>query len=107
MSMWLPKWSMCWMASAGSGLVAMLIELTFCPGNVRARRWARWCALSTVEMVLDRAQLEGEGARVAVVQHHQVEHRRGLQLAEITPAVADGAVAELERDAHGGIPVDR
>ena len=52
-----------------------------------------------VEMALDRAQLEGEGARVAVVEHDEVEHRRGLELAEIAPAIGDGAVAEFERDA--------
>jgi hypothetical protein len=50
---------------------------------------------------------EAEGARIAVVQHHEVEHRRRLQLAEIAPAVADGAVAEFERQPHGRIPVDR
>ena len=33
MSMWLPKWSTCCTASAGIGLVSMLIELTFWPGN--------------------------------------------------------------------------
>jgi hypothetical protein len=49
MSMWLPKWSICRTAIAGSGAVAMLIELTFWPGNARARRWAIWCALSTLE----------------------------------------------------------
>ena len=46
-------------------------------------------------------------ARVAVVEHDQVEHRRGLELAEIARAVGDGAVAELERDPHRGLPVDR
>jgi len=35
-------------AIAGSGVVAMLSELTFWPGNARARRWAIWCALSTL-----------------------------------------------------------
>ena len=48
MSMLLPKWSMCCTASAGMGLVSMLIELTVWPGKARARRWAMCCAESTV-----------------------------------------------------------
>ena len=46
-------------------------------------------------------------ARVAVVEHDEVEHRRRLELAEIAGAVGDRAVAELERQPHRGVPVDR
>ena len=37
----------------------------------------------------------------------EIEHRRGLELAEIAGAVGDRAVAELERHPHRGVPVDR
>ncbi len=64
-------------------------------------------ARQIVEMALDGAELEGERARIAVVEDDEVEHRRGLELAEIARAVGDGAVAQLEREPHRGVPVDR
>ena len=64
-------------------------------------------AREVVEMVVDGAQLEGERARIAVVEHDEVEHRRRLELAEIARAVGDRAVAQLQGEPHGGVPVDR
>ena len=58
-------------------------------------------------MAFDGAQLEGERARVAVVEDDEVEHRRGLQLAEIARSVGDGAVTEPQCPPHRGPPVDR
>ena len=50
---------------------------------------------------------KSERARVAVVQHDEVEHRRRLELAEVAGAIGDRAVAELQRHPHRGVPVDR
>ena len=98
---------------AGPAALAIAAELADHRSEIQVQRVGEFGHLHArglgeeVEMDVDGAQLEGKRARIAVVEHDEIEDRRRLELAQIARAICDRAVAELESQAHRGIPVDR